>query len=365
MRANLLNRVKREFEWDSYVQEHHTVKWTPTEELRICCPLCGEDKFKCYINPVKKVFNCFKCNFKLGNYDVFDFVSITEGITRYQAMARLIREYSAVTPDDDEMEAALTEGLTDDHQTAAAKISDIKTIKYLPKGLVRLEERTEENARFWDYLTGRGLTPFEIRAIQAHYTPESSLAVYDKNGKRRGDLANRVVVPIYGGQHELVSWQGRDITIKDKGELKYLMAPESEVARTLWPYVKPFDKHAVLVEGVYDCLAVRRIPQVSAYATFSKKISLDQMLRLKTWGIEEVTLFWDKRDAKPEMIKAIPELHMHFNRVYVSRMTGWPDNQDAGNMLADSAGADKLREALKDRVDTYDDMEFARWVTEF
>jgi len=365
MRASLLNRVKREFEWDSYVQEHHTVKWTPSDELRICCPLCGEDKYKCYINPKKKVFNCFKCNFKLGNYDVFDFVAITENITRYQAMTRLIREYAAITPEDAELEAELRDGLADDHESAQAKIADIKTIRSIPKGLKPLEERTEENARFWDYLVGRGLTPFEIRAIQAHYTPEPSLAVHDSKGKRRGDLGNRVVVPIYGGQHELVSWQGRDISIKDKGEMKYLMAPESEVHRTLWPYVKPFDKHAILVEGIYDCLAVRRIPQVSAYATFSKKIGLDQMLRLKTWGIEEVTLFWDKRDAKPEMMKAIPELHMHFKKVYVSRMTGWPDNQDAGNMLADSSGADKLTAALKDRVDTYDDMEYARWVTEF
>ena len=361
MRSNLLANVKREFAWDSYVQEHYTVKWTPSDELRICCPLCGEDKFKCYVNPKKKVFNCFKCNFKLGNYDVFDFVAITEDITRYQAMTRLVREYAAVTPEDADMEAAIREGLDADTTSAHNRISDIKTIPHLPNGLKRLEERTDESAPFWDYLIGRGITPEEIRAIQVYYTPEESLPVYDSKGKKRGDLANRVIVPIYGGNHDLVSWQGRDITIKAKGDMKYLMAPESEVHRTLSPYVRPFDKHAVLVEGVYDCLAVRRIPGVSAYATFTKKVNLDQMLRLKTWGVEEVTLFWDKRDAKPDMIKAVPELLMHFKKVYVLRMTGWLDDADAGSMLADSAGTDKLIEVLKDRVDTYDDVEFTKW----
>ena len=359
MRADLIKNVKLEFDWDSYVQEQYSIKWTPSDEMRICCPMCGDDKYKLYVNPKKKLFNCFKCNFKLGNYDVFDFVAITEHITRHQALVRLIREYASVTPEDDEFEAAIHAGLDEAMEAANTRLGDIKTIKALPVGLKPLLEDNPETHKFWTYLTNRGLTPNEIRAIQVHYTPESSLGIHDDKGKRRGDIANRVIWPIYGATNQLVSWQARDIS--GDGSLKYLMAPETEPHRTLWPYVRPYGKHAVVVEGVLDCLAVRRIPETSAYASFSKKISLDQILRLKTWGVEEVTLFWDKRDAKPEMVKALSELHMHFSKVYVCRMIGWLPEQDAGNMLADPQGTDKLKEALQDRVDTYDSLELAKW----
>lgn len=361
---DLLRRVKREFDWDSYVKEHHTIKYTPSDELRLCCFVCGDDKFKLYVNPVKKTFCCFKCNFSMKNFDVFDFVALSEGITRYQAMERLIREYTRTTPSDEEWEAQIREGNVPD-ESPYRVLADIRTLPGLPEGLKPLVEKTEENELWWQYLIDRGITPAEIRAMGIHYTPARSLPVLDSNGKRRGDLAKRAVIPIYGGAHELVSWQGRSVDPACPKADRYLTAPESDLSKTFWPFVKPFDKHAVLVEGVFDCLAVRRVPNVSAYATFSKKVSVDQMLRLRSWGVEEVTLFWDKRDAKPEMVRAIPELHMNFKKVYVCNMTNWPDNLDAGNMLADFQGADKIKETLQDRVDTYDALEFTKWRLSF
>jgi len=363
MRANLINRVKREFDWDAYVKEHHTVKYTPSDELRICCVNCDDSKFKLYVNPVKGVFHCFKCNFTSKNYDVFDFVSASEGITRHQALMRLLREYARVTPDDDEFEEQLKSSLGE--ETPHTVIAGIKTISKLPDGLEPLTRCDEQSSRFWNYLKERGLTDREILAICVHYTKENSLPVLDSNGKRRGDLANRIVIPVYGGSHELVSWQARHIDKDYNQGDKYLSCPESELNKTLWPYVKPYTSHAVLVEGIFDCLAVRRIPEVSAYATFTKKISIHQMLRLKAWGVEEITLFWDRRDAKKEMLRAIPDLHMHFRKVYVCNMTNWPKELDAGNMLADPQGADKLKETLQDRVDTYDTLEFAKWKLSF
>lgn len=359
---DLLRKVKREFDWDSYVKEHHTIKYTPSDELRICCPSCHDDKFKLYVNPVKKTFHCFKCSFSMKNFDVFDFVSLSEGISRMQAMERTVREYARTTPSDDEWDQ---QALVHIVETPHAVNQSIRTLSGLPQGLKPLTERTVTSAKEWDYLTNRGITPDEIRAMRIHYTDEAVLPVYDDNHKRRGDLANRVVIPIYGGAHELVSWQARSVNPDCPKEERYLTAPESDLGKTLWPFVKPHGKHAILVEGIFDCLSVRRIPGVSAYATFTKKISLDQILKLRAWGVDEITLFWDKRDAKPEMIRAIPELHMNFSKVYVSRMTGWPDNLDAGNMLADSRGADKLKEALEDSLDTYDSVEFVKWQLSF
>lgn len=353
-------RVKTEFQWAIYVQEHHAVKPTPSAELRINCPSCHDDKYKLYVNPDKGVFHCFKCTFSSKHNDVFDFVALTEGITRYQAIHQLVREYSRVTPDDEDVPGMLQAT----SEEVAPKVS-IKTLSGMPAGLKKLTERTEEGADFWDYLISRGITPAEIRALGTMYTPEFTLPVIDSKGKRRGDLADRVVFPVYGGKHELVSWQSRTIDPNYARGDKYMAAPESEMAKTVWPYVPPYGKHVVIVEGIFDCLAVRRIPEVSAYATFSKKISLEQMQCLQRWGVEEVTLFWDKKDAKREMIDAIPDLLMMFKRVYVCNMTDWPANVDAGNMLADPQGTDKLKKALADRVDTYDTLEFTTWKLKF
>lgn len=366
-----LRRLRREFDWEEYVREHFTVKNTPSDELRICCFVCGEQEYKLYVNPRKATFICFKCDFSGKRFDLFDFVAKAEGISRYKAIEKLGRLYARLTPNDEDFSKELkyefedAEGDEPQPTNLYEALHSVDVLPHMPDGLERLESRTDETARFWDYLTGRGVTPQEIVAMSTYYSPATHLPVYDANKKYKGDLGNRVVYPIYGGNHELVSWQGRSIDPKCPKSDRYMTAPNSGLSKTLWPFVKPFGKHAVLVEGIYDCLAVRRVPKVSAYATFSKKVSRDQMLRLKFWGVEEITLFWDRRDALKEMKSAVEELHMNFKKVYVLWQRGWDKEQDAGNMLADSQGADKLKAALDDRVDTYDALEFAKWELSF
>lgn len=356
IKRSMFRRIRELFDWESYVHEHHQVKTTASSEMRIDCINCIDRKKKLYINPDKGVFYCHKCNFNSKNYDVFDFVSKTEGITRFQAMTKVIREYSETTPDEDELEDQLQGSRSTDRSSA---VTPIKTLDRMPEGLYKLEDITPKNAKFWKYLVDRGLTKEEILSVGFNYTPLASLPVYGSNGKYRGDLADRVVVPIYGGNNSLVSWQGRSIRPGER--MKYLSAPETEMAKTVWPYVPPHNNKAVLVEGIYDAIAVRRLPKVSAYATFTKKISLEQMLRLKSWGVEEVTVFWDKSDASKDMVRAVAELVLHFKKVYVSWMRGWASCDDAGSMLADPAGAGKIEKALADVVDTSNDLEFVRW----
>jgi DNA primase len=358
--AAVFSRVQSEFDWDDYVRGNFDVKNTSGDELRLCCFACGDTKFKLYVNPVKQKFNCFKCEFSSRKYDTFDFVSKAENIPRSKAISRLVREYAQTTPDDpmffirqqEEQELLASQ---------ASVPSPIKSISRLPKDAIPLTERTEESAKFWDYLISRGITEREIKAVRFHYIPKASSVLFDSKRKRRGDIGNRLLIPIYGGDNELVSWQARVIDPNYPGHDKYLAAPDSELAKTLWPYVRPAGKRAVLVEGILDSLSCRRVPELASYATFSKKISLEQMLRLKAWGVEEIVVFWDKKDAKNEILKAIPDLQMYFKRVYVSRMTNWPSEKDPGNMLAELHGADKIKEALEDLVDTYDSLEFCKW----
>ena len=353
--------MKDDFDWDAYLRSNFQVKQTSSSELRICCFACGDTDYKLYVNPTKRKFQCFKCGFTSGKYDVFMFVAKAEGIPKAKAMSRLISEFGAVTPEDDEFVLALQK--QDLEAPVSAKLTAIKPLKSLPPQAILLSSRTEESAPFWDYAISRGLTSDEILSMRLHYVPNTKPAVvYGSDGRRKGDIANRILWPVYGGDRELVSWQARIIDPDHKGHDKYLSAPESELSKTLWPYVKPTSNRVVLVEGVLDCVSVRRAYS-NTYATFSKKVSPEQMLRLKLWGVKEIVLLWDKKDAKKDMERAVKDLQMFCDRVFVSHMRGWPKTQDAGSLLADPLGTDKIKRILDidQLVDTYDSLEYAKW----
>ena len=358
----LFQNVQEEFQWEEYLRANFDVKNTPSDELRICCFVCGDTKYKLYVNPTKRHWHCFLCTFGSGQFDTFDFVSKAENVPRARIITRLLREYARTTPDDPMFQLRAYD---EAEPTKAVPIQPIKVLSGLPSAAKLLTERTEESAPFWDYLISRGLTPQEIFGVRIHYIAARSFASYDTRGKYRGDIGYRIITPIYGGNKELVSWQARVVDPNHVGHDKYLTAPESEIAKTLWPCVQPYGKHAVLVEGVLDCVSMRRIPSVSAYATFSKKISLDQIRLLKSWGVTELTVFWDKKDARKEIIHAVKELHMHFTKVYVSKMTTWPSNKDPGSLLTDPDGARIIQEALDDKLDTYDSLSYGKWQLTF
>jgi DNA primase len=361
MQSGLFRRLKDEFDWDSYVRQTHDVKDTTSRELRICCFACGDTNFKLYVNPEKKQWICFKCSYSSKTHDLFDFVSRSENISRFAAIKRIAREYSFTTPLDEQMGENLNVATVVTHTPTPS----VRYLESMPKDLIPLKTRTEASAKFWDYLISRGLTPSEICAINVYYSPLENHIVYDSKGNRKGDIADRVIWPIYGGDHRLVSWQGRMILPAGPKDMKFLTAPESDLSKTLWPYVKPQTKRAFLCEGVLDALSYRRVQGVDVYATFTKKISETQIQVLKSWGITDIVVMWDKKDSRREIKSAIPELKMQFSNVYVSNMAGIPATTDAGALLLDPEGPTKLKAATEDLVNTYDDLAYARWELTF
>jgi DNA primase len=352
----ILRKVRTEFDFQSFVELTFPVKYATNGEIRICCPKCGDTKFKCYVNNDKKYFNCFKCDFNSGNYDVFDFVAVGEGITRAQAMLRLAREYADVAKSWEEIVDSA--GVLEVEEDEAGEPSTVKTIESLPEGVVQLSlEKPEEQKPFWDYLSSRGLTDKEILDISTHCVPDERVYLYDTNSRLRGNIGHRIVFPVYGKGNKLVSWLARSI---DGAEPKYFNAPESEINRTLWPFAPCKGHLAVLVEGVLDALAVRRVG-FGAYATFGKKISYDQVSLLKDWGITSIVLFWDKKDSKKEMIRAIESLKLHFKEVLVPDFTIWPKDRDSGDTLSWEPGAALLKDMLTNHLLDVNSLEFSTW----
>lgn len=323
-------------------------------ELRICCPKCDETDYKCYVNDDKKVFICHKCDFgRYGNGDVFDFVAQIEGITAAQALARIYADYREVTPDDvlfEEDEEALL-------QEAAPKI---RTISSLPLGTFLIDEEDDDAQPYIAYLLGRGFTLEDIHNTQAHYTLAFTKIRRDNGNTVK--IGNRVLWPIYGGNAELVSWLTRQVVdTPGKKSIKYINCPDSDMAKTVWPYVPlPPNRHdAVVCEGLIDSLSIRRAGYYS-YAAFGKKLSEEQLQLLIGWGVTSITLFFDK-DATREVIKLAEEIKMRFSKVFVVDTSSWPEKQDSGSLLTNDKGSDIIRDVLDTRVDVYDEFAYARW----
>jgi len=348
-------QIKQQFDWSDYLTQHHEVRQTGTSEARICCIACDDHEHKLYVNTSSGMFICFKCGFSTKEHDFIDFVAKTEGITRGQAMLVLKRRFIPTVPLSIDANSLF-------HVEAVSPHAGIQTIGSLPKEAVRLTERNDESADFYDYLIARGLTPNEITITQTHYVPNTVCPLY-KDGKYKGDIGRRVMWPVYGGDGDLISWLARTIDPNYPGPTKYLNCPGSDLAKTFWPYIPPHGKRAILVEGLLDALSVRRMgSSASPYATFGKKIGEDQIRLLQSWGVTEVVLAWDAKDSKPEMLRAVQSLSSRFSHVFVIRYDDWPANTDAGDLLKAHNGVDVLQKALgTDQVLSYTSLDFLKW----
>ncbi len=335
--------VYQNFDWREYVETHYAYK-EAREELRVNCPSCGDDDFKCYVNPTKGVFHCFKCPFSSRRNDLFDFVAKTEGISRSVAMMRLVNEHTPTMPTD--IMGALSSLFYESKVEMPSH--DVRVIKGLPASVRRLEDPESPYAT---YLFSRGLTWAEIQAMQTHFCDDKESALY-----------HRVVWPVYGAAKDLVSWASRTIDTTYKGSMKYFNCPDSDISKTLWPFVAPRGTLVVVCEGLLDCMAVRRLG-FDAYCAFGKKLSLAQRSLLLHWGVTELVLLWDP-DAKKDMKQASKEHRSFFKRVYVPNYAYWLDhvskNDDAGDALHNDKVATTLADMLQTHLIDVDTPEFVQ-----
>jgi DNA primase len=355
-----LRYIRKNFAWRDYVEAHYQVKYAGDAELRVNCPSCGDHKHKCYVNVDKKVFHCFKCTFttRKGKYDVFDFVALTEGVSKGVAVTNLLREYKPVTPED--FEAALAGEM--DVVPEQPKKFKHPYLEAMPKVAVRFTGNAVQKdcLPFLNYLKERGITSQEmVDVMQTYYVPDKSHEVFGHNGKRKGDIGRRILWPIYGGDNKLVSWQAR--CFENTDDVKYFNAPDTDISATLWPYVPPRPGTiVVLCEGIIDCVALRRLgPEFAAYATFSKHISEAQIQLLKDWGVENVILFWDQ-EAKYEIKGALKNLDTSFN-MFVPNCLDWPEElDDPGDTLCGEDAFHHLQFAVDNAI-KYNTLDYVKW----
>jgi DNA primase len=260
----------------------------------------------------------------------------------------MVMQFKPVTPNNLPVDPA--------PRTPSTKIRSIT----LPKELKPL---TQENVGAWAYLKDRGLTDQEIADCGTLYT-DQEVKLYNSRNVCVGSLKDRVVWPVYGGDNQTVSYLARIVDPGYTGFQKYLNCPESDLSKTLWPYVPPGKGKVILVEGLLDSLAFRRISGLYSYSCFGKHITKEQIEILQSWGVREVILAWDKRDAKKEMASAVKKsLSLAFSKVYVPRQKNWPKGLDAGDMLRRPDGEAMISNLANDVIDC-SSLDFQQWLIE-
>jgi hypothetical protein len=140
-------------------------------------------------------------------------------------------------------------------------------------------------------------------------------------------------------------------SLEENPEKRYLMNKGAKISNFLFGYDKIAGKGvstAILAEGIFDAIRINNFFEVSeggeffCLATFGKKISENQVRKLKKAGVENLFLAFDN-DAVLEIKKTGAKLLSKFNKIMVVDFKGGKDASDCND--------NELLEALESSVD--------------
>lgn len=309
-----IQKAIEDFDLREYVEEvfEDVIPANNNEELRINCFApngCakGDNKHKLYVNPGKKCWICFKCNYgtnqQPGTNSLVRFIADAEGISPIMVRHRLAR---AVHPSPPEELADLLQNLFEPTPDLPRPEQQVIT---LPHTFYPLTEAVGASGKAaLTYAKSRGLTSGELIWYNTRYRPITSSC-----GEKQWD--GRIIFPIYDLGGRLRSASGRLFTTNHASKPRWWHWPNSDLDQLLWPLRtgyphRNFGSHIVLTEGIFDALAVNQLSDQQALCTFGHKLSQGQIEILQEIGTRSVTLAWD-RDSKQAMINAATNLEMH------------------------------------------------------
>lgn len=218
------------------------IKHTNTRgEIHVCCPVCGETRYRLYINTENGLLYCHNCQFK-GS--LVNLVQYLDGVNREKA-EKLVKEISEnlVTPYN-------VEGFVVDTLIKSFyKKPPVKRAIPLPVEYQKFSKDFSEknllSKKAISYLKGRGITE---KQILKHNMGICAAGVYK----------NRVIIPIYL-EGTLKFWVARAISpnekLKEKSPSnKEYQYSKSEVIFNLDVAAKKYNS-VVISEGIFDALS--------------------------------------------------------------------------------------------------------------
>ena len=263
----------------------HVEQETRSGQYICTCPFCGREQHF-YINKKTQMFDCKKCG-EFGNI--------------YKLLRFLDKTYllNGATIENTDTIVSVRSMLASELESSDVSVTELPEVK-MPVGW-----RVLHNSN--PYLLNRGITPELCERYKFGST--KMLRKYD----------NYVLIPIYDGG-KIRGYIGRYGSKKvPDGKLRYNNSIGTKFAQLLFGYDEITENTAtvILVEGIFDKIAVDKVlrlwesEEVKCVCTFGKKISAEQIEKLKVKGVSRVILLYDF-DAIKDIKRYGIELENHF-----------------------------------------------------
>ena len=296
--AELLDNFDIESWLDAEGVEYKVTHGRSGTQLNVrCCPVCGNNKYKVYLNAETGLGSCFAGDHPPGeNYNKVKFVQAQLGTASRRDAISAIEAFvvgSIWQPKREKATAVPQE----------TKQVDMPASHPLPI-----------DGRNLKYLTDRNIDLITAEHFGLRYCSKGRYEYLWQGKQSWQDYSGRILIPIYDFNGEPLTFQGRDITgTKDR---KYLFPPmAATTGQTLYNVHRAREASRVVVgEGVFDVMAiwqaVRDDPTLGdmiPVCTFGKKLTssgdgndqVSQFIELRRMGLKEVTFMWD---SEPQAI---------------------------------------------------------------
>ncbi|MDR9846989.1 hypothetical protein [Herbaspirillum huttiense] len=252
------------------------------------CPCCGNSNYKVYINAETGLGNCFHgdCETKFNKWK---FISAQLG--------RSVRETVEHVK-----QVAREQGWRPPRKKSLATSVETGPLR-LPASLP-----IPVKGRNLKYLENRNISADVAEYFDMRICVKGQFEYRSQEGRRmRQDYSNRIILPVFDLEGDLVSFQGRDIT--GKAEKKYLFPPgfASTGSHLYNGHNAVGAEHICAGEGVFDVAAIKvaldqemSLRDVVPVGTFGKHLShgaedsqLAKIMALRDRGLKVVTIMWD------------------------------------------------------------------------
>lgn len=253
-----------------YIGTYHPNYWKQGEKL-ICCPVHGESRPSMGISIEKGVCHCFSCNFagdfaKLLSYakpEEFGLNTESEETikkTSFRAYRRA-RDF-------------LAERYELEYHELGKKYKSVKRYEQTQENIyLKSEEKRKELPRY-------KLAPFMSGRETYSYFFSRGFTKSDMQEYMIGrDLENETVtIPVFYEDGVLAGIIGRYISTKRKKNQRYKIYNNFERSNVLFPLdkSKPIKGVAIIVEGQFDAIRMRKIGYTNTYATMTVALSEKQ-----------------------------------------------------------------------------------------
>lgn len=315
----------------SLVGRYVTLSPAGPGRFRGLCPFHQEKTPSFYVDENKGFFYCFGC--KAGG-DIFSFIQKVEGLNFNEALAKLAQSAGIELP-----EKSTPDPLREVNRVALsyfrAQLGQARP--YLEQRRITMETAQNFQLGFapaqpnglLQYLSREGFSPEQ--GVAAGVLIARDERVFDR-------FRERLVFPLSSPSGQLAGFTGR--ALSPESSPKYLNTPETRLfkkSELLFGYPEARvalqkSRRALLVEGLFDVLALAQLGFAETVAVLGSSLSSAQAQILRRMGVNQLYLGFDRDPAGAGATLAAldPDLIAGFRVAAIL----WPAGKDPADLLA-------------------------------